>query len=198
MRSVVEAVLAAAALVVLAPVLAVLALAVRLDSGGPALFRQWRVGRDGVPFQIVKLRTMSDGTRRAGDPLVTTAGDPRVTRVGRWLRRTKLDELPQLVNVVRGEMAFVGPRPEVARYVALWPDELRAEILSVRPGLTDPAAVAFRHEEEVLAAQPDPERYYREVLLPQKAAMYRDYVRTRGVGRDVTIAARTLRAVVSG
>lgn len=198
MRRVVEAVLAAAALAVLAPVLAVLALVVRLDSGGPALFRQWRVGRDGVPFQIVKLRTMSDERLRAGAPLVTTAGDPRVTRVGRWLRRTKLDELPQLVNVVRGEMAFVGPRPEVARYVALWSDELRDEILSVRPGLTDPAAVALRHEEEVLAAQPDPERYYREVLLPQKAAMYRDYVRTRGVGRDVTIAARTLRAVVSG
>ncbi|MGH1561483.1 sugar transferase [Mumia sp. DW29H23] len=195
MRRAVEGVVAALALVVLAPVLGLLALAVRLDSRGPALFRQSRVGRGGVPFDILKLRTMrADGVT---DALVTTADDRRVTRVGRWLRRSKLDELPQLVNVVRGEMAFVGPRPEVADYVALWPADLRAEILSVRPGITDPATLAFREEEELLAAQDEPEQYYREVVLPLKVAMYCEYVRSRCVADDVRIAARTVRSVVS-
>lgn len=203
MRRSVECAAALVMLVVLAPVLIAIGVAVRCDSRGPALFRQIRVGRDGRPFEILKFRTMAQpgGDRTGGAepaPEVTVAGDPRITRVGRALRRRKLDELPQLVNVLRGEMALVGPRPEVPRYVALWPDRLRQEILSVRPGVTDPTSLELRHEEGLLACQPEPERYYREVLLPRKATMYASYVRTRCARDDVRILARTVQLALRG
>lgn len=184
----------AIALVVLSPVLLICAVAVRLDSRGPALFRQERVGLGGTTFRIHKFRSLRLGPAGA---LISPSGDPRVTRVGAFLRRTKLDELPQLFDVLVGHMSLVGPRPEVPRYAALWPQEYRETILSVRPGITDPASVAFRHESDELAGADDPEDYYVTVLLPEKARMYADYVRTRTFLRDLMILARTGRAVFS-
>lgn len=182
-------------LILLAPVMAVIAIVVRRESEGPALFQQERVGRWGRPFTLLKFRTMTVPKSQDG-PLITSAGDSRVTQVGRILRSTKLDELPQLINVVRGDMSIVGPRPEVPKYVAMWPDEDRRVILSVRPGITDPATVRLRREEQILAEQPDPEKFYREELLPQKARNYREYVETRTNVIDLAIIARTLREVV--
>jgi lipopolysaccharide/colanic/teichoic acid biosynthesis glycosyltransferase len=182
------------ALVVLSPVLAVVGLAVRLDSRGPAFFRQERVGLEGRPFRIHKFRTMRvdhDGATVSG------TGDPRVTRVGRFLRRTKLDELPQLIDVVRGDMSLVGPRPELAAYVALWPEADRRVILSVRPGVTDPASIRWRHESDELARVPDPERHYVETILPRKAEMYVAYVRSRSLVGDLRVLGETARVVAS-
>lgn len=183
-----------AALFMTSPLLAVTALAVRLDSKGPALFRQERVGLHGEIFRIHKFRTL-----RMEEPgaLISPANDPRATRVGALLRRTKLDELPQLLDVFAGRMSLVGPRPEVARYVAMWPEAERSLILSVRPGITDPASVALRNEAEELAAAQDPEAYYVESLLPRKTKMYADYVRTRSFSADLAIIARTLLTVVT-
>ena len=179
------------ALPLVLPLLALLALWVRLDSRGPALFVQQRVGRGGRPFHIHKLRTMavdSDGALAHG------AGDARITRAGRWLRRSKLDELPQLFDVLAGHMSLVGPRPELLRYVALYPEEVRRAVLSVRPGITDRAAIAFRDEEELLAAAADPEREYVERILPRKQQLYLDYVAQHSVAGDVRILLDTLRA----
>lgn len=182
-------------LLILSPLLAVSAAAVRFSSPGPAIYRQERVGRHGTPFEIRKLRTMRVG---AAGPAVTVGDDPRITCVGRWLRSTKLDELPQLWNVVRGDMSLVGPRPEVPQYVALWSPEDREVILSVRPGITDPASIEFRREAEALADVSDPERYYVEVVLPRKVALYRDYVSARTLRKDLAILVRTVRTVVTG
>ncbi|AVP57265.1 sugar transferase [Pulveribacter suum] len=183
------------ALALLWPLLLALALAVRLDSPGPALFRQERVGLHGRPFRIHKFRTMRTGE---SGPLVTASGDARITRVGRVLRRHKLDELPQLLDVLRGRMSLVGPRPEVARYMALYPAEARSVILSVRPGLTDPASIAFRREEELLAASPEPERTYIDTLMPLKQRYYLDYVRTQSLRGDLAIVLRTAAALLGG
>ncbi|MFT3777429.1 MAG: sugar transferase [Ottowia sp.] len=181
-----------AALPLALPLMAAIALWVRLDSPGPALFRQERVGRGGRPFCIHKFRTMrADG---AG-PQVTAAGDARVTRAGRWLRRTKLDELPQLIDVLKGDMSLVGPRPEVPRFMALYPDEARRRILSVRPGITDRAAIEFRDEERLLATADDPERIYVEQVMPAKQRHYLDYVAHHSVASDLRILLDTLRAI---
>ncbi len=197
----VDLVVAAAGLVVAAPVCAVVAAAVRVESPGPVIFRQQRIGRAGRPFTIYKFRTMAleaPGGTRGATGQVTGAGDPRITRVGRVLRATKLDELPQLVNVLRGDMSLVGPRPEVARYVDLWDPTLRPLVLSVRPGLTDPASIAYRHEGRELAAAADPERHYVEQILPRKVAMYADYVRRASWRTDASVLAGTVRAVLTG
>ena len=183
-------------LLLLLPVLLACALAVRLDSRGPVLFRQERIGRSGRPFTILKFRTMVD--RPQGDgPLITATNDPRVTGVGRWLRRTKLDELPQLINVLRGEMSLVGPRPEAGRYVALYPDAVRDLVLSVRPGITDEASILFRNESELLARAEDPDAYYVSELLPRKLEIHARYARHRSLAGDLRILARTLRALAS-
>jgi len=175
-----------------APLVALGAL-VRATSPGPALFAQERVGRGGRRFRIFKLRTMVDGAAARG-PSVTAAGDPRVTPLGRLLRRTKLDELPQLWNVLRGDMSFVGPRPEVPRYVARYRPEDRA-VLTVRPGITDPASIAFRDEESILARQPDRERAYVEAVLPQKLALNRAYIAHQSFAMDLMIIAKTLQII---
>jgi lipopolysaccharide/colanic/teichoic acid biosynthesis glycosyltransferase len=180
-------------LVVTSPVLAVIAAAVRLESDGPALFRQERVGLNGRTFRIHKFRSLRVG---AAGALISPTGDPRVTRVGAALRRSKLDELPQLLDVFTGRMSLVGPRPEVPRYVEMWPEEDRRIILSVRPGITDPASIALRNEADELAAAEDAELHYVTSLLPRKVAMYRDYVQTRSFTGDLVILGRTLRAVV--
>lgn len=180
-------------LAVSSPVMLVVAAAVALDSPGGVIFRQERVGLAGEVFRIRKFRTM----RAVHDGLaVSTSGDSRVTRVGRVLRRTKLDELPQLLDVLEGHLSLVGPRPEVPQYVAQWPADLRPVILSVRPGITDPVSIQLRNEAELLARAEDPEQYYREVLLPRKARGYADYVRNRSLRGDLVVLARTAAAVM--
>lgn len=188
MRRVLDLLVAGLALVLLSPVLAVVALAVLLLSGRPVLYRQVRVGRDGRPFTLWKFRTMSTGP---GGACLTVGSDARVTRVGAALRRRRLDELPQLWNVLRGDMALVGARPELPDLVRRdLPDQ--AEVLRHRPGVTDPASLAFRDEAELLAAQEDPVGYYREVVLPAKLAISADYLRHRSLRTDTGVLARTL------
>ena len=187
--------LAGIGVIALAPVLLAIAAWVRLDSPGPALFRQERIGRHGRPFRIRKFRTMAVDAERigvAGPAQVTVGGDPRITRAGAVLRRHKLDELPQLLDVLQGTMSLVGPRPEVPRWVAEWPDELRAQVLSVRPGLTDPASLAFADEADLLARSADPERTYREVLMPRKLAMAAAYVQDRSLSGDLRLILATV------
>src|SRR4051794_25699702 len=162
-----DIVLAGFALVLLSPLLLLIALWVKLDSSGPVFFRQERVGRHGVPFRIHKFRTMTHSMVPSG-PQITVGADARITQAGQFLRRSKLDELPQLIDVLLGRMSFVGPRPEVPRYVAIYPPQLRDKVLSVRPGITDIASLQFRNESELLAKASDPEREYREVVLPAK------------------------------
>ena len=128
---------------------------------------------------------------------LSTDGDSRITRVGRWVRASKLDELPQLIDVLRGDMSLVGPRPEVPEYVASWPDLERELILSVHPGITDPASVILRHESAMLAAVDDPDRYYREVLLPLKTTVYVNYVTRRSFAGDFAVLVATLRALIT-
>ena len=176
------------------PLMAAIALWVRLDSPGPVLFRQERVGRGGRLFRIHKFRTMRlhDGS----GPQITASGDARITRAGRWLRRSKLDELPQLIDVLAGDMSLVGPRPEVPRYMALYPDEARRRILSVRPGITDRAAIGFRDEERLLADSDNPERTYVEQIMPIKQRLYLDYVAHHSIGGDLRILLATVRSVI--
>ena len=178
------------ALYVLTLPLLALALWVKLDSPGPVLFRQVRVGRWGNLFHIWKFRTMVADAPARG-PAITAAGDPRITRAGRFLRATKLDELPQLVNVLLGEMSLVGPRPEVPQYVALYPPDLREQVLAVRPGITDPVSLAFADEAARLAAAADPEREYREVILPAKLRAAADYAARATLWTDLGVLART-------
>ncbi len=184
--------IAAPLLILVSPALLLIAAVVRLESPGPALFRQERVGRCGATFRIHKFRTMRPSD---GGPTVSQTGDPRVTRVGALLRRTKLDELPQLIDVIRGDMSLVGPRPELANYVAQWPKDAQSRILSVRPGLTDPASIRWRHESDELAASGDPEYYYISIILPRKVEMYQTYVQGRTLGDDARILLHTLVAV---
>jgi lipopolysaccharide/colanic/teichoic acid biosynthesis glycosyltransferase len=189
-----DLVLAGVGLLVLSPLLVLVAAWIRLDSPGPALFRQERVGRYGRPFTMLKFRSMR-AAAASGDPLLTAESDIRVTRAGKFLRRTKLDELPQLLNVVRGEMSLVGPRPEVARYVELYPPHVRATVLSVRPGITDYAALAF-HDESALLGRTDPEGVYVETILPRKLELYQRYVAEQSLGTDLRLIFLTLRTLV--
>jgi len=184
----VEATAAAAGLLLAAPLLLLSGLVVVATSRGPALFLQTRSGRGGRPFVLFKLRSM----REASGPQVTARGDPRVTRFGRFLRRTKLDEVPQLWNVLRGEMSLVGPRPEVPRYVDL-ENPLWKRVLAVRPGMTDPVSLLLRNEEEILGqAEGDRERFYRETLLPFKLRGYVRYLARRSAWSDVRVLFQTL------
>ncbi len=176
-------------LLLLAPLFAVVSLWVKIDSPGPVFYRARRVGKDGREFDALKFRSMRIGSDRAG-PGITVSGDPRVTRSGRVIRRWKIDELPQLINVLVGDMGLVGPRPEDPRYVAGYSEEQR-ELLQVRPGITSPASVHFRREEEVLSG-PEWERTYVERVLPEKLALDRKYVQNRTLAGDVRIVLRTL------
>ena len=187
--------MASLGLLLLGPVLLVIAAWIKLDSPGPVFFRQQRVGRDGRLFRIHKFRTMSAGQPGGEQSLITVGADPRITRAGATLRRTKLDELPQLLDVVRGDMSLVGPRPEVPRYVALYPEALRAKVLSVRPGITDLASIEYRDESELLARAADPEREYVEVVLPAKLRAAARYVDEMSLATDVRVLGSTLRAL---
>lgn len=189
-----DVIVAGLGLLVVSPALLIIALAVAVESRGGVLFRHLRVGRDGNPFRVLKFRTMVAGAERTGGPL-TVGRDPRVTRLGGLLRKSKLDELPQLVNVLRGEMSLVGPRPEVPRYVAHY-DREQLRVLTVRPGITDPASIAYRYESEQLAGHADPERAYVEVIMPRKLQLNLEYLERRTVLTDVGILLRTVGAVV--
>lgn len=185
-----ERVLAAAGLLMLSPLLVVLSAAVWMESGRPVLFRHRRVGRGGREFELVKFRSM---IVNHGGASITRKGEARITRVGAWLRKWKLDELPQLWNVVRGEMSLVGPRPEVAPYVDLQ-NPLWQKVLAARPGMTDPASIEFRNEEELLAAAQDWEQEYRNVILPKKLALSAAYLERRTCSSDLEILLRTAAA----
>jgi lipopolysaccharide/colanic/teichoic acid biosynthesis glycosyltransferase len=188
-----DLVAASIGLLLLAPLFIVLALWVRLDSPGPVFYRQQRVGRGGMLFRIFKFRTMvarpSDGRQ------LTVGRDPRVTRAGHFLRKSKLDELPQLLNVIQGSMSLVGPRPEVPRYVACYPPEVRALVLSVAPGITDWASILYKEESEILGRAADPEQAYVEKILPAKLEYYVRYVRERSLWVDLRIIVHTLVAI---
>lgn len=188
--------LAAFALALLAPVLVLIALWIKLDSAGPVFFRQERVGRFGVPFRIHKFRTMTHA-QAPGASLITIGADARITNAGHFLRRSKLDELPQLIDVLIGRMSLVGPRPEVPRYVAIYPPQLRDKVLSVRPGITDIASLEFRNESELLASASDPEREYREVVLPAKLRLAARYVDSSSLATDLRLIALTLKTLLS-
>lgn len=187
-----DLVLSAPALVVVAPVLVGIALAMRLAGDrGPFLYRAERVGEGGATFTILKIRTMADGSRGAG---ITGAADPRVTPMGRILRRYRIDELPQLVNVVRGEMSLVGPRPEDPRYVD-WSDPVHRRVFMAKPGVTGLAQLEY-HDEARLLGGPDIEGTYRREVLPAKLALDAEYLARRSTRLDLQILARTVRAVL--
>jgi lipopolysaccharide/colanic/teichoic acid biosynthesis glycosyltransferase len=187
---------ASLALLLLSPLLLLVALAIRLDSPGPVFFRQERVGRGGVPFRIHKFRTMRADAPSLG-PQVTVGQDARITRVGHWLRDRRIDELPQFIDVLLGRMSLVGPRPEVPRFVAHYPPALAAQVLAVRPGITDPAALAHIDEAALLAGSPDPERTYIDQILPHKLALQAKYAAGATLWSDLLVLGRTLRVLLA-
>lgn len=189
-----DVVVAALGLLLLSPLLLGIAVWIRIDSPGSALYRQERVGRFGRLFRIHKFRTMSQSGPN-GALQITVGADPRITRAGRVLRRTKLDELPQLWDVLVGDMSLVGPRPEVPKYVALYPDALRDKVLSVRPGMTDRASIEYREENELLARAADPERAYIDVVMPAKLRYAAEYVDRRSMWADLCLIGATVQAL---
>lgn len=182
-------------LLLLAPVLVFLAVWIKLDSQGPVFFRQERVGLAGRTFKIHKFRTMVTDAEKKGLQ-ITVGADARVTRVGHWLRKYKLDELPQLLDVWLGRMSLVGPRPEVPRYVACYPADVRDVVLSVRPGITDRASIEFKDENEILGRALDPNQAYIQEVLPIKIRYYVEYVNTRSFFGDVFLILRTIKVIV--
>lgn len=182
-------------LLLLSPVLLTLALWIRLDSPGPVFFRQTRVGRFGLLFRIHKFRTMQVDAERQGQ--LTVGADQRVTRAGRFLRKTKLDELPQLIDVVLGQMSLVGPRPEVPRYVEHYPLESRDLVLGLRPGITDWASIRMIDENEILGSAADPEQAYLQQVLPEKLAYYVRYAESHTLAGDIRIIFATLLKIIT-
>lgn len=180
-------------LLLIVPLL-VVALLIKLSDGGPVLFKQQRIGYRGRSFTMLKFRTMRVGAEREG-PLVTFGEDRRITPIGRWLRRTKVDELPQLINVLRGEMSLVGPRPEVPKYVAMYTQEQR-KVLNLMPGITDPASLKYRNESEVLAAASDPLDMYVSVVMPDKIRINLEYAQRANLFTDILVILRTIWAAI--
>lgn len=178
----------------LSPILVPIAIWVKIDSKGPVFYRQSRVGRGNKDFGLYKFRSMEVGADRKG--LITVGGhDPRVTRAGYYLRKYKLDELPQLINVLKGDMSLVGPRPEVRKYVELYTPEQR-RVLRVRPGITDPASIRYRNENELLAQTDDPEKCYRETIMPDKLCINLEYIDNRSFTGDIGIIFRTFSSLI--
>lgn len=182
-------------LIVLSPLFLILAVWIKLDSPGPVFYRQVRVGRYNRDSRIFKFRSMRVGADKGS--LVTIGGhDPRITRSGYFIRKYKLDELPQLINVFVGDMSLVGPRPEVRHYVDYWTPE-QMHVLDVRPGITDPASIKFRNENELMGRAEDPEKYYIEVIMQEKIRLYLDYVKNHSFWGDILLIFKTFRAVAS-
>ncbi|MGH7775231.1 MAG: sugar transferase [Candidatus Binatia bacterium] len=177
-------------LVLLSPLFLVAGLLIKMNSPGPIFFRQERIGRGFRPFYIYKLRTMvQDAPSKGG--LITVGQDPRITRVGWFLRRTKIDEFPQLLNVLKGDMSFVGPRPELRKYVELFRQDYE-EILKVRPGITDLSSLKYRHEAELLAKSRDAEEEYVKSILPDKLRLAREYLKHSSILFDLTLILKTV------
>lgn len=192
MKRLFDIVMSLIGLLLCSPLLLIVAVIVRLDSPGTALFRQKRVGRNFRTFQLLKFRTMATDATGAA---ITSENDCRITRAGAVLRKFKLDELPQLFNVLRGDMSFVGPRPELPEFV----EEFRhgyADLLTVRPGITDPASLKYRSESEILGGVSDPIRYYREVILPDKIAISRGYISHSSIRSDLFVILDTIASAI--
>ncbi len=189
-----DLVLSVPALILLSPVLCAIAVLIKRGSPGPVFFTQERMGKKGSTFRLYKFRTMTVNAHESG-PQVTTRDDTRITGTGRVLRRYKLDELPQLFNVIKGDMSLVGPRPEVRKYADAFRDEY-SSILQISPGITDYAALEFRNEEEILAGYPDAEDAYTRVILPEKITLYKKYIREMGFMADLKILFRTMLEVI--
>ena len=194
MKRLFDCLLCVIGLSVLFPLFLALAVLIRLDSPGPVFFRQQRVGQYGRLFRIHKFRTMVSNAESTGLQ-ITVGDDRRITKVGKWLRRSKLDELPQLLDVLFGNMSFVGPRPEVPRYVACYPPHIRDVVLSVRPGITDYASILFKEESHILSFSSDPVLAYAEEILPVKLCYAVDYVRTRSFVGDILCILKTIHAL---
>jgi len=190
MKRAFDIVLAMLGLLLLSPLLLLVALLIRLDSPGPIFFKQERVGRKFRPFRIYKFRTMVHDAPQRGGP-ITFGADPRITRLGRVLRKAKIDELPQLINVLRGEMSFVGPRPEVRKYVELFREDY-AEILKIPPGITDLASIKYRDEAQVLGRAENPEEEYVMCVLPKKIELAKAYLERSSLFFDLTLIMKTL------
>ena len=181
-------------LIVLSPLFLILAIWIKLDSKGPVFYRQVRVGYKNKDFRIFKFRSMRVGADKGS--LVTIGGrDPRVTKSGYWIRKFKLDELPQLINVFIGDMSLVGPRPEVRHYVDYWTPE-QMHVLDVRPGITDPASIKFRNENELMEQAEDPEKYYIEVIMQEKIKLYLEYVEKHSFWYDLGLIFKTFWVIV--
>jgi lipopolysaccharide/colanic/teichoic acid biosynthesis glycosyltransferase len=191
-RIIIERVLSLIALIMFSPFILLIALAVFFGSGWPIFYKQTRVGLNGKAFQLLKFRSMRTGN---SGPSITAGGDSRITRAGKILRKFKLDELPQLWNVVRGDMSLVGPRPEVSQFVDMG-DPIWRSVLSVRPGITDPASIAFRNEEAILAKAADPIAFYRSSVLPAKLVMNLEYIAKRNVWSDARIVLQTANCAI--
>lgn len=181
-------------LLLLLPLFIIISLWVKVDSNGPVFFRQTRVGRFGVPFRIHKFRTMKVDSEALGR--LTIGSDPRITRSGHFLRKTKIDELPQLIDVFLGSMSLVGPRPEVQEFIDCYPDDIREKVLSVRPGITDKASIEMVDENEILAVYDDSRQAYIDVILPMKQKYYLEYVEKNNLFMDIALIFATLMKIV--
>lgn len=184
-----DLVFALPALLILSPLLIVIAISIKMQDGGPVFFVQKRMGQKFTIMNIVKFRTMLENADKKG-LLITRTEDPRITRVGKFLRKYKLDELPQFINVVRGDISIVGPRPEVEKYVMIFKEEY-ASILMIKPGITDFAALYYRDEEKILANHPDPHKAYIEKIMPEKIRLYHKYILEMSFFTDIKIVAGT-------
>ena len=194
MKRIFDIVASGLGLIVLSPLYLILAVWIKLDSRGPVFYRQVRVGRNNKDFRIFKFRSMRVGSDKGS--LVTIGGhDPRITRSGYFIRKFKFDELPQLINVFIGDMSLVGPRPEVRHYVDYWTPE-QMHVLDVRPGITDPASIKFRNENELMEQAEDPEKYYIEVIMQEKLKLYLEYVNNHSFFGDIGLIFKTFWVIV--
>ena len=195
MKRIFDIVASVCGLIVLSPLFLILAVWIKLDSKGPVLYRQVRVGRGNKDFRIFKFRSMREGSDQGS--LVTIGGaDPRITRSGHFIRKFKLDELPQLINVFTGDMSLVGPRPEVRHYVNYWTPE-QMHVLDVRPGITDPASIKFRNENDLLDKAENPEEYYINVIMQEKIRLYLEYVENHNLWYDIKLIFQTIKVVLT-
>ena len=195
MKRIFDIVASGCGLIVLSPLILILAVWIKLDSKGPVLYRQVRVGRGNKDFRIFKFRSMREGSDQGS--LVTIGGaDPRITRSGHFIRKFKLDELPQLINVFTGDMSLVGPRPEVRHYVNYWTPE-QMHVLDVRPGITDSASIKFRNENDLLDKAENPEEYYINVIMQEKIRLYLEYVENHNLWYDIRLIFQTIKVVLT-
>ena len=195
MKRLFDIIVSACGLLVLSPVFLIMAIWIKQDSNGPVFYRQVRVGRHNKDFRIFKFRSMRVGADKGS--LVTIGGrDPRITRSGYFIRKYKLDEFPQLINVLLGEMSVVGPRPEVRHYVNYWtPEQMR--ILDVRPGITDPASIKFRNENELMEKAEDPEDYYINVIMQEKIKLYLEYIQNASCWYAIKLIFKTFKVIIT-